>query len=288
MPSLQSLVRHSLKAIGGDQALLLARFLRKIPALWREERCSARHRFQPWSDNCIYVSGEGEEFFRIYSPDDFQGSQGCYLRTYNVFCHQANAWYVRREVRNFIRYAKHAKRLADVGSAEGFYSALFASIHGPNAEILSIDCGSDTGCNPAHTLIVMEQNRQTFFPSRWDYIKAFVTDASRQQPSFSLPVDCRVDTLPAILDGAGFIPDLIKFDIESSEYEVLLDSLGWLQAHQPVLIIEVHNELLEPRGLSFKDVLMKLQSIGYCVVDWDHADYLKAGNCHIVMRCQYP
>ena len=285
MTSLSSFARRGVQILGGDQALLLARFIRKLPALWRQERCAAQHRHQPWSDNKIVVAGNDGEFFPIYSPDDLHSACGGFLRTYNVFCHQANAWYMRREVRNFIRYAKRATRFADVGSAEGFYSALFASMHGPAGEILSIDCGSTTGCNPAHTPIVMEQNRQAFSPRRWDYIKAFVTDAKRRPPVFELPRDCHVETLAALCCSADFVPDLIKFDIESSEYEVLLDSCHWLQEIRPTLIIEVHNEILEARNLSFRPVLQALQGIGYRVVAYDERDYLKAGNCHIVMQC---
>lgn len=231
------------------------------------------------------VAGEAGEFFSIYSPDDLHSASGGYLRTYNVFCHQANAWYMRREVRNFIHYAKKATRFADVGSAEGFYSALFASIHGPQAEILSIDCGSTTGCNPAHTPIVIAQNRQAFSPRRMDCVKAFVTDTQRLPPDFELPSDCQIDTLPALCEEAEFVPDLIKFNIESSEYEVLLDSRIWLQAVRPTLIIEVHNEILEARNLSFRPVLQLLKDIGYRVVAYDQRDYLKADNCHIVMQC---
>lgn len=286
MANFTSLARRTVQTLGGGEALLLARFIRKLPALWRQERCTNKHRGQPWSDNRIMVAGEGsQEFFPIYSPDDLNHPEGGFLRTYNVFCHQANAWYMRREVYNFIRYAKRASRFADVGSAEGFYSALFASIHGSQAEIVSIDCGSDAGCNPAHAPIVIEQNRRAFSPKRWDYIKAFITDAQYLPPAFELPGDCQITTLPDVLEAAEFSPDLIKFDIESSEYEVLLDSRVWLQSARPTLIIEVHNEILERRSLNFRSVLQLLQEVGYRVVAYDQRDYLRAGNCHIVMQC---
>lgn len=284
MTPLPNFTRRALKTIGGEQALFLVRFIRKLPAFWRQERCAAQHLVQPWSDNRIVVAGERGEYFPIYSPDDLDSPEGGYLRTYNVFCHQANAWYMQREQQNFIRYAKRACSFADVGSAEGFYSALFASIHGPQAEILSIDCGSTTGCNPYHTPIVIEQNRRAFSPRRWDYIKAFVTDAQRRPPTFELPSDCQINTLSALFAAAGFSPDLIKFDIESCEYEVLLDSLSWLEQHKPVLIIEVHNLILEARKLSFKPVLKALEGIGYRVIDFDTPDYLKVGNCHVVLQ----
>jgi FkbM family methyltransferase len=170
-----------------------------------------------------------------------------------------------------------------VGSAEGFYSALFASIHRTEAEILTIDCGSTAGCNPAHTTIVLHQNAAEFRPSRWDYVRAFVTDSTRQQPSFSLPADCRIATLPEIMEDSGFVPELIKMDIESSEYEVLLDSLEWLEATAPVLIIEVHNNFLASRRLDFAPVLEALKRIGYRLVAKDHDDYLRVDS-HLVLE----
>lgn len=275
-------IRRTIQTIGGTQFLLFVRFIRKLPALWKQEKCISRNLNEDWSDNRIFVGGEGK-FFPIHCPDELERPEGGYLRTYNIFCHQANAWYMRREVENFIRYAQKAQSFADIGSAEGFYSALFASIHGAKAEILSVDCGSETGCNPSHTPIVIAQNRTAFNPARWDYIKAFVTDAKHEPPSFPLASDCKVLTLQEILDSADFTPDLIKFDIESSEHEVLPDSLVYLKKHKPVLIIEIHNEILSERGLEFAPVMKALTSIGYQVVAWDDADYLKADNCHVVM-----
>jgi len=284
MIALKSLVRDALTGLGREGELLLfIRFLRKLPALWTEERCVARHRDMEWADNRIVVAGDGD-FFPIYSPDDLGSHGGGYLRTYNIFCHQANAWYMRREVSNFIQYAKKYHRFADVGSAEGFYSALFASIHGRKAEILAIDCGSTTGCNPAHTPVVRDQNQAIFAAMRWDLVIAFVTDSAKKCPDFPLPLHCKIATLPEIFRQADFVPDLIKFDIESSEHEVLLDSLDYLQKHRPALIVEVHNEILERRGLSFKPVLEALQGIGYVVVAYDDPDYLKSDNCHVVIE----
>lgn len=44
MTSLSSFARRGIQTLGGDQALLLARFIRKLPALWCQERCAAQHR----------------------------------------------------------------------------------------------------------------------------------------------------------------------------------------------------------------------------------------------------
>lgn len=276
------MTRNALAGVADGEALLFARFLRKLPSLWRQEKSMAQHGRQGWRDNRIFVD-DGCGYLSIYSPDDLESQEGGYVRTYNIFCHMANAWFHRKEVMNFIQSARGVRRFADVGSAEGFYSALFASMHRTQAEILSIDCGSTAGCNPAHTPIVLRQNAEEFKPSRWDYIRAFVTDSARREPSFPLPEDCRIATLPEIMADSGFVPELIKMDIESSEYEVLLDSLEWLEATAPMLIIEVHNAFLASRGLDFAPVLEALKRIGYRLVGKDHGDYLRVDS-HLVLE----
>jgi FkbM family methyltransferase len=285
-------MKQLLRAVFGknawsQQMIDLARFTRSIPSLYRQYQCSQHQSKMDWEPNRIFIEYKGS-FLPIYSPEDLGTTEdldkGGYLRTYNIFCHQATAWYMRKEVINFIRYALPAKRFADVGAAEGFYSALFASLHGSEAEILSVDCGSEAGCDPRHLAITQRLNSKHFNPKRWDLSKSFVTGADRQHPTFSLPADCKITTLPDLFQSSDFTPDLIKFDIESSEYEVLLQSHEWLKAHRPTLIVEIHNEFLKPKGLNFKAVLSSLGELGYRVVAFDNKDYLNAGNCHVVME----
>ena len=270
-----------------QRILDLARFTRSIPSLYRQYQCSQQQSKRGWEPNRIFIEYKGS-FLPIYSPEDLGSTEdldkGGYLRTYNLFCHHATAWYMRKEVINFIRFALPAKRFADVGAAEGFYSALFASMHGSEAEILSVDCGSEAGCDPRHLVITQRLNSKHFNPRRWDLSKSFVTGSDLQHPNFPLPHDCKITTLPDLLNASDFVPDLIKFDIESSEYEVLLQSHDWLKAHRPTLIIEIHNDFLKPKGLNFKTVLNSLGELGYRVVAFDDKDYLNAGNCHVVLE----
>ena len=282
--SLKDLARNLLSQTNG-QALLLARFIRKLPALWRQEQAMAQH--QGSHSNRIFIKGtDHNEFYPIYSPEDRDTTAGSYIRTYSLFCHQANAWYMRNELNNFINEARKVSSLADIGSAEGFYSALFASMHPGSAQILSVDCGSSTGCIPEHSQSVLKQNSAAFSPKRWDYVKAFITGPQKQRPSFSLPQDCQVTTLPELFEAQNFHPQLIKLDIESSEFDALEDPamLRYLQEHKPCLIIEVHNLELSQRGLKFDTPLQKLNQAGFEVCAFDVPNYLEAGNCHVVIK----
>ncbi|QPN65929.1 FkbM family methyltransferase [Synechococcus sp. CBW1006] len=283
MNSVKLALQRLLSFAGDERPLAFARFIRKLPALWREERCSLQHAKEPWEPNRLYIDG-GDKFYPVFLPDDFSENHGSVLRTYNVFRNFANSWIARDEVSNFMRFARAARRFADVGSAEGFYSALFASMHGVDAEILSIDCGSWAGCNPYHSKVVREINYNAFRPCRWDTLQAFVTDNRRRPPEFSLPANTHISTLVDLLTDANFRPDLLKLDIESGEYEVIFDSLDFLRDARPTLIIEVHNPMLRERGLSFKPVLAELRRIGYSVAACDRNDYLTE-HCHLILQC---
>ena len=153
-----------------------------------------------------------------------------------------------------------------------------------NAEILSVDCGSNLGCNSMHSILLKDQNSQIFNPKRWEYIKSYVTSKSLNRPSFELPNDCKISTLSQLFMDTTFNPELIKLDIESLEYEVLLDSLDYLLKVKPILIIEIHNAILKKRNLNFKFVLIKLINLGYKVVDYDNKNFLKIWNSHVVLE----
>ncbi len=81
-----------------------------------------------------------------------------------------------------------------------------------------------------------------------------------------------------------FFPDLIKFDIESYEYEVLKSSMNYLEKYKPTLIIEIHNIKLKKRGLYFKPILEDLYKIGYKLKAKDERDFL-AKDSHIILSC---
>ena len=93
-------------------------------------------------------------------------------------------------------------------------------------------------------------------------------------------------TLPELFEAQNFHPQLIKLDIESSEFDALEDPamLRYLQEHKPCLIIEVHNLELSQRGLKFDTPLQKLNQAGFEVCAFDVPNYLEAGNCHVVIK----
>lgn len=242
------------------------------------------HRRSQWSDNRIFIPGLDGSFHSIYAPDDITTESSHYIRTYNLFCHQSNAFYMRRELELFLKAARDSHYFLDLGSAEGFYSALFSSIHGSRASILSVDCGCSSGCVPSHSEIVRKLNSSFHNPKRWDLVRAYVTSSPMTPPLFDLPKTTSTTTLSDLLTNHEFTPDLIKIDIESSEYEVLLSSISLLSNLKPKLLIEIHNDFLKARGLSFSPVLQALYDIGYRISGADSVRYLSTPNCHILLQ----
>jgi hypothetical protein len=91
---------------------------------------------------------------------------------------------------------------------------------------------------------------------------------------------CMVTTLESLCEKMNFVPDLIKMDIESWEYEVINDSLEFLYEHSPSIHLEIHTKQLAERGISASDLVASLKKVGYRVVDSDSRKWTKQ-NAHL-------
>ena len=284
-------IKTFIRKILSKEFLLFLRFIRKIPSLYSQHKISALVEKDRSITNRIIVKGD-KNYYPIFCPDEINNTilpnkggwiNSGYIRTYNIFLHQASAFYMRREIENFVRFAKTKRKFADIGSAEGFYSALFASIHNQNAEILSVDCFSIEGSDPEKTKAVIEENKKRFNPKRWDMLNAYICDTDlTKNPSFPVTSDTRLMKLEDIFNEKNFHPEIIKFDVESSEYEILMCSIDYLRKHKPILIIEVHIDFLKEQGLDFNKVFKKLTNIGYKLVAKDTRRYLQEDS-HIIL-----
>jgi FkbM family methyltransferase len=70
-------------------------------------------------------------------------------------------------------------------------------------------------------------------------------------------------TVDRIVEGLGRPPDILKFDVESFEYEALEGAAETLRRHRPVLCIEMHNQWMRDRGVSPVTLLERLAGAGY-------------------------
>ena len=69
-------LRTQLQGFSSEKPLLFARFLRKLPALWRQELAMAEH--QGSHANRIFIRGDGG-CYPIYAAEDTSSDEGSYI-----------------------------------------------------------------------------------------------------------------------------------------------------------------------------------------------------------------
>jgi FkbM family methyltransferase len=234
-----------------------------------------------WHGARILVEDHLGQYYSIYSPCPNGDHFGVVQRTHKIFDHHAHAPYCRRENQMFISAAKSRRQLLDIGAAEGFYSALFAAVVGQSAEIVSVDPMDHNWTAAGHLeecrRINVEKNRC----ARWDIIPAYVSnEQATVDGKANLGGNCVVTTLVQLCEKSNFIPDMIKLDIESWEWEVVTSSIPFLSRHGPTLLLELHTRELKERGLDATDLVGQLSTIGYDIRGTDNTDWSKS-NAHL-------
>ncbi|MCH8167971.1 MAG: FkbM family methyltransferase [Proteobacteria bacterium] len=268
--------------------LLWYRVLCKLPDYYLAEQAEMFRGKLPWVGNRVAVSDRTGLFVPVYAPT--RDPDGNIHRTYDIFNYHAASHLHRLEVQYFMEFASTARCLLDLGAAEGFFSALFAGMHGADGQIVSVDCGAEAQCIHEHLYLTRDTNIRHSGCTDWRIVKAFVSNSVTQQTEslddlgFTLPEDCPLTTLPTLCEGLGFRPDLIKLDVESSEYEILFDSIEFLKSCRPRLCIELHNDMLERRGLTGVTIIKRLASIGYRIIHTDTPRWEQAANCHVFLH----
>lgn len=72
-----------------------------------------------------------------------------------------------------------------------------------------------------------------------------------------------VTTLDAELARTGQAPSVLKVDVEGFEGDVLHGGARLLREHRPLVLLELHLDLLETRGMAPADALAPLREAGY-------------------------
>lgn len=70
-------------------------------------------------------------------------------------------------------------------------------------------------------------------------------------------------TLDAEVARTGTVPTVVKIDVEGFEHEVLRGARMLLAEHRPLLLLELHLDLLEKRGVSPRMVVEEVAAHGY-------------------------
>ena len=75
----------------------------------------------------------------------------------------------------------------------------------------------------------------------------------------------RVTSLDTFCNERGISPDIIKVDIEGFEWEFLKGCSETLDKCRPILIFEMHNDILNKKGVTEEDFVHALKDQGYSI-----------------------
>ena len=204
---------------------------------------------------------------------------------YSVFQEMAFSSQGRQELKEFLDLSAGCRSFVDVGASGGFFSVLFAASRTQASTVLSIE--PDPGARDVlvdlrnknareivkweiESTAVMGQTQSALFVSSGYGAEVVseraVRDAQKRAAENNLQskiLELPCATLPDLLGNRSMLPDLLKIDIESYEYEVVQSALDVLQLWKPRIMLELHVDLLCARGRDPQMLLESLSSIGY-------------------------
>ena len=204
---------------------------------------------------------------------------------YSVFQDMAFSGEGRQELREFLGLSAGCSNFVDVGASGGFFSVLFAASRRGASSVLSIE--PDPG---AREVLIDLRDKNARGIVKWEIepravmtrMQTALFVSSGYGAEVASPVSIRnaqkcaaennlhseilelpCATLSDLLSRHSMVPDLLKIDIESYEYELVKSSLDLLQSWKPKIMLELHVALLRERGRDPNVLLRLLSSIGY-------------------------
>lgn len=173
-----------------------------------------------------------------------------------------------KEMKNFIALTKNKNTLLDIGSQFGSFS--FSFIGDSNTKQAY---AFDGGMNPYLTTTQMKlinrlDNFHTFnflIGNKNEIVKCFSEDLQ----SLALPGnDSRIMfSIDMLVNLFGIEPDVIKIDIEGSEYQALQGAYDTICIHRPILFMEIHPNFLNLYNNNIHDIASFVDLINYDVYD---------------------
>jgi FkbM family methyltransferase len=165
----------------------------------------------------------------------------------------------------------------DMGANEGFFTVMGAKLCGPHGRVVAVE--------PQNRMIpIIRENLRLNGLNNVSIVNAAVSDTIgtgtiylfpdintgasgvTYTPHYRVPTQAvPTRALTQILDDAD-LPhvDLMKVDIEGSEWEMIHGSLEAFSTHRiRSMTMEIHNGILQRRGLDGAELVRKLDSCGY-------------------------
>ena len=235
-------------------------FIKRVPHYWNLDRSSNLCVKNGLADNHLFWNND----FYITIPES--------LTAYICWrSHGFEEQSSRQEAIDFLELTQGCSSFVDIGAQTGFMSALFAKSRKGAYKVLSVEPDtqvlpvlqraaelnkSDQGDWTVAAVAVSDVNQVITLP-----VSNTLFEKSGDAAPESMTVECQ--TLTDLLTSVNWMPDVLKIDVESFEYEILTSSLDLIGRQKPALQLEVHWEILEGRGKSALDFLKPLSDLGY-------------------------
>lgn len=232
------------------------RLLKDIPLRWNEERSDQLANGHPDGYRRIYLSADE----CVICPDDALVTS---IWRFHFF-----SWGGRAEFKAFLSLAADCRRLLDVGASAGIFGALFSNTRS-DAEILSVEPDEKSFRLLQETIRLNSAGRPD-----WQSLRVVMAARPGTQHFASAGLggtitkgkvgeEITAHTLESLTTERRFIPECIKIDIESFEYELLASAWEWLASHRPRLFLELHWAMLVQRRRNPEELLRGLTRVGY-------------------------
>jgi FkbM family methyltransferase len=255
-------LKKKLKSIVPSGLWQFAGFCKRLPVYWRIDRSESLRVQQGLEGLPLFVTRD----LCVQIPE----SVTAYVNWRAHGIEDAASW---AEVRDFLKLAEGRVALIDIGAQTGSISAFFARSRTGPARILSME-------PDAQVQAILARARDLNSPPGidWEIRHEAVSDhvGTIEMPISNTPFETQKgmadfgrrivvpsQTLTSLVASLDWVPDLVKIDVESFEYEILTASLPLIERIRPALQLEVHWEILRLRHLDAMDFLTPLGAMGY-------------------------
>lgn len=255
-------LKSHLKAIVPDGLWRFAGFCKRLPAYWLLDRSENLRVREGLDELAFFVTPE----IHVKTPRHL--SAFIYWQT-----HALRDPSSAKELRDFIDLSQGKTSFIDIGAQTGFLSAVFSKLVKGPARIASLEPDPQV-----HRILAEAKTQNQVTGVEWQIIHSAVSNSTGKisMPIFNSVIDegfteaklgdlieVESTTLEDLIEQLGWVPDLIKIDVESHEHEILCSSWDVLTRVRPAIQLEVHWQLLRSRGLDGLDSLKHLHDIGY-------------------------
>lgn len=199
------------------------------------------------------------------------------LRDYESFGERHNAGF-----RKWTEFCKGKKTVFDIGAHIGLYTLPASSVIAANGNVYAFEpseantkyLSRHLKYNNIHNVVLFQfivgeatKKRQIFYESKnTDPMNSLFP--KKNITSYSKAYRKQI-SLDDFIEKTKLKPDVIKIDVEGSEYNVLKGSRRVIESYKPIIFLSVHPRQLTLFRSSVEELKSIIDSLGYNARDWD-------------------